>query len=151
MRLIQTLIDEHDRDDVVTIDLVSLVVTAGGVVSTHVTSERTANIAVEQTLAQEEYEELELVLVRLTFSAEPFFPDPQEIIVTVRAPADQEYPGLSEQIRERIVATSDREPIVAVNIVGSQQSPAEGSDELPSERVVGPTSVGPTVFSGAVS
>ena len=120
-------------------------------VSTHVSSERTANIAVEQTLAQEEYEELELVLVRLTFSAEPFFTDPQEVIVTVRAPGDQEYPGLSEQIRERIIATSDREPIVTVDIVGSQQSSAEGADESPSERFVGPTSIGPTAFSGSVS
>lgn len=89
--------------------------------------------------------------MQLTCSAEPIFPVAQQVIVTVRAPGDQEYPGLSEQIRERIVAASDREPIVTVDIVGSQQSSAEGADESPSERFVGPTSIGPTAFSGSVS
>lgn len=130
---------------VVAIVLIALFVTAGGVISTHVDSERATNVAVEETLAEDQYEQLELVRVQSKFSVEPFSSEAREVIITVRGPADQEYPDLSSDIRERIIAATDQEPIVQVEFVSSQRTPIETSDERTGEgdssSVFGPTRV----------
>lgn len=109
----------------VAVVLIALFVTAGVVVSTHVSFERSANIAVEETLSQEQYEDLELVRIQSGFDVQPFVWEPQEVTVTVRAPMDQRYPGLSRRIRQQIIAETNREPVVHVVFVGTQRSPSE--------------------------
>lgn len=51
-------------------------VTVGGVSSTNGDSEQAAAVAMEETLAEDQHEELELVKVLSKFSAEPFFSEP---------------------------------------------------------------------------
>lgn len=110
---------------VVGIVLLGLFVSAGGLISTHIGFERSANIAVEDTLAQEQYEDLELVRVQAGFNSGPVFSQPQEVTVTVRRPPDRSYSELSDRIRQRIITRTDREPIVQVEFMDSQRSPPE--------------------------
>lgn len=107
----------------VAVVLLVLFVTAGGLISTHIGFEQSANLAVEETLATDEYADLELVGVESGFNLGPFGTEAQEVTVTVRGQAGDEYPGLSAAIRERIVATTDREPTVHVEFVESQRAP----------------------------
>ncbi|SEP32115.1 hypothetical protein SAMN04487948_1506 [Halogranum amylolyticum] len=83
--------------------LVVLFATAGGVLSTHIGFERSANIAVEQTLAKDQYDELELEGVQAVFNPGPLFSESQEVTVTVRRPSNQNYAKLSGQLRQRII------------------------------------------------
>ncbi|MFC5367626.1 TIGR00341 family protein [Salinirubrum litoreum] len=103
------------------------VVLVGGLVSTHVTFEQSANAAVEETLAQEQYEDLELVRVQSAFNPGPLSGQPQEVTVTVRGPVGQTFPEVSDRIRDRLIAETDREPVVRVEFVTSQRSPPEHS------------------------
>jgi uncharacterized hydrophobic protein (TIGR00341 family) len=107
--------------------LLVLFVTAGGLITTHVAFERSANIAVEETLGQDEYDEIELVRVQSEFNARPYFAQPQEVTVVVRRQSDEGYPRLSDRIRKGLLSTTDRDPIVHVEFVESQRSPAEST------------------------
>lgn len=50
-------------------------------ISAHIASQQTPNIAVEEILEEGEYEELELKRVHSIFSAEPFVSEPREVII----------------------------------------------------------------------
>jgi uncharacterized hydrophobic protein (TIGR00341 family) len=112
---------------VVGVLLLCLFVTAGGLITTHVAFERSANIAVEQTLAEDEFDGVELVSVQSEFNARPYFSQPQEVTVVVRRQSDQRYPELSSRIRQGILSETDREPIVHVEFVESQRAPEESA------------------------
>jgi uncharacterized hydrophobic protein (TIGR00341 family) len=110
---------------VVAVVLLLLFVSAGGLISTHIAFERSANIAVEETLDHDQYEDLELVRVQSGFNVGPVASETQEVTVTVRSNAGGEYPGLSNQLRQQILAETDREPVVTVEFVESQRAPRE--------------------------
>jgi uncharacterized hydrophobic protein (TIGR00341 family) len=109
----------------VAIVLSILFITAGGVLSTHIGFERSANIAVEETLAQDQYDDLELVGIQAGFNPGPSFSQSQEVTVTVRRPSNQAYPDLSGKIRDQIIEKTDREPTVHVEFIESQRTPRE--------------------------
>ena len=109
---------------VVAVVLLVLFATAGGVITTHIQFERATNIAVEDTLAQEQYTNVELMSVQAPFNAGPIASQPQEITVTVRIPSDGQFPALSGNIRSQITAETTREPVVLVEFVRSQRTPA---------------------------
>lgn len=104
--------------------MVALFVTTGGLISTHIGFERSANIAVEETLEQDQYGNLELVKVQAGFNVEPFFVQPTGVTVTVPRPTDQQHPTLGSHSRQRIIARTDRTPIVRVEFVESQRAPS---------------------------
>ncbi len=109
----------------VAVVLLVLFVTAGGLISTHVAFEQTANVAVEETLEQNEYEDLELAGVQAEFHLGAPFSQPQEVTVTVRRSSDQSHPRLSDQIRQRLATQTDRKPTIRVVFIESQRSPNE--------------------------
>lgn len=117
--------------------LVVLFVTTGILISTHMDFERSANVAVEETLAQEGYDDLELVRVQAAFNLGPFSDQPQEVTVEIRRQSNEQFPRLSSAIREQIMAATDREPIVQVEFVESQRAPTDGGAEESSGDVVG--------------
>lgn len=106
----------------VAVVLLALFVVAGGAVSTHIAFERSANVAVEETLAQDRYEDLELVGVSAGFNPTPMFEERQEVTVTIRRPASESFPEVSNEIQDRLVEETGREPIVRVEFVESQRA-----------------------------
>lgn len=122
--------------------LLVVFVTTGALIATHIDFDRSANVAVEETLSQEEYAGLELVRVHTGFDLGPFSTRPQEVTVEVRRQSNAWYPELSSTIREQIEAATGREPIILVKFVESQRAPADGGTEQPSKDV-GETAVPP--------
>lgn len=117
---------------VVAVVLLAVFATTGGVLWTHISFNHAANTAVEETLSQDRYDELELVEVQAAFNPGPRFAESQQVTITVRRPADGDYPRLSERIRRRMTAETDREPTVIVEFVESQRTPAETETETAS-------------------
>ena len=105
--------------------VIALFASAGGLVWTHVSFEQSANIAVEETLAQERYDELELIGVNTAFSPALFSTQHQRITVTIRRPAGQPFPHISSEIRVRTRSATDRDPIVLVEFVESLRAGPE--------------------------
>jgi uncharacterized hydrophobic protein (TIGR00341 family) len=108
--------------------LAVLFVVAGGAVSTHIAFERSANLAVENTLDEGRYETLELVGVSAEFNQEYVFDGRQTVTVTVRRPAAEEFPELSRQVRQRIADRTGRNPVVVVEFVEGQRAPPSKRD-----------------------
>lgn len=102
--------------------LLVLFFVAGTAVTTHIAFERSANVAVEEALSQDQYKQLELVSVSASFNPEPISGSQQEVTITIRRPASKSYPDVSNAIRERLLSKTDRKPVVLVEFVESQQA-----------------------------
>lgn len=107
---------------VVAIALFILFVTAGGAVSTHVSFERSVNDAVDQTLNQQQYHELELMEVRTEFNAALLSNQSQKVTVVLNRPPDQNFPQVSKQLKNRISAKTGRDVTVSVEFVEHQNT-----------------------------
>ncbi|WP_458189849.1 TIGR00341 family protein [Haladaptatus sp. NG-WS-4] len=107
---------------VVALLLLLLFVTAGGAVSTHVAFERSVNVAVGETLGQQQYDELALLEVRTQFNDDMLSNRPQEVTVVVRRPPDKDFPRLDDQPKERISAKTGRKVTVSVEFIERQHT-----------------------------
>ncbi|WP_266083356.1 TIGR00341 family protein [Haladaptatus caseinilyticus] len=107
---------------VVAIALLVLFVTAGGAVSTHVGFEQSVNEVVGETLSHQQYQELTLMEVRAEFNQGILSNNPQEVTVVVKRPPGQNYPRVSEQLKNRISTKTGRQVTVSVEFVDRQQA-----------------------------
>jgi len=96
---------------------------AGTTIATHVGFEQAANDVVDDTLARDRYEALELVSVSADFGASPVpgrGGDPT-VTVVLRRPAGRSFPNLDRTIGTRIADETDREVTVVVEFVDVQR------------------------------
>ena len=81
------------------------------------TFEADASAEAERVLADETYDELELISLSVELDEEYPIQDPERVIVTVGAPPGETYPDLGTRLHERIDALSDEDVTVEVRYV----------------------------------
>ncbi|MFC4988796.1 TIGR00341 family protein [Saliphagus infecundisoli] len=98
--------------------VLSVVLLAGGaVLGQHVAFENEVHDEVRTVLADERYEDLEVVGVRVEFEDRGLLSETNEIAVSVSRPADRAYPDLAEAIDERVSERTGRDVAVTVEYV----------------------------------
>ncbi|WP_255169534.1 DUF389 domain-containing protein [Natrononativus amylolyticus] len=95
----------------------------------HLTFQNTAQAEIEAALEDPQYEELELVSVSSEYTSRGIFDDDQIVTVTVAKPADEEYHGLENDLRDRVVDETGEEVIVEVQFVDYLQSDGDRGEE----------------------
>jgi uncharacterized hydrophobic protein (TIGR00271 family) len=96
------------------------------------TSDQAIRDEVNTVLSDEEYANLTLIDVQITRQGGPLGSSPDQVIITVGRPADEEHPELANRIVERVRNTTEQDVTVQVQMVVVQT--ADGS----TERVVEP-------------
>lgn len=105
----------------------SLLVVLAGVgvaVGAQTTFQNDVTVAVNDVLAEDAYQGLELGQVRTEFVSIPTATDPT-VTVIVNRPADESYPDVAERLGRRIETTTDRSVQVRVEFVDQQRYPEQ--------------------------
>ena len=108
------------RSVLVGIVLLGILLPVGAAFAMQATFENGVNGAVEDVLAADRYEELELVSTRADFVFVPGS-DPPSVQVVVARPADRDYPTLAADLARAIHEETGREVAVHVEFVEGQQ------------------------------
>lgn len=119
-----------------TIILLSLLLlTSGAVLGQHIAFENEVNEEVRTGIADDQYDELEVVEVRAEFEDRGILTATNEVKVVVSRPADRAYPDLADHLDERVSDRTNREVFVTVEYVEQSSSRSEVDQSLRSEVV----------------
>lgn len=116
--------------------LVAAVTVSGGLFVAQASFEKDVNSAVDSTLDEEKYSELELIQTRADFVFVPGSPPP-DVRIVVQRPADEPYPQLATDLAGTIETTTGREVTVHVEFIDSQRSDTSADRHLPRPSPVG--------------
>jgi uncharacterized membrane protein len=99
------------------------------------TSDQTIRDEVNAVLSEEEYANLTLIDVEITREGGPLGSNPDQVIITVGRPTEEEHPELANRIVERVKNTTDQNVTVQVQMVLVQT--AGGSSDRVAESDTG--------------
>lgn len=114
--------------------LVSTFVVAGGLVAAEVSFTNGVNTAVEDVIQNDQYEDLELTSVQTEVQLARHLGETPEITIVLNRPADEPYPGLADEFKQRIVDETDRDIDVSVQFNDVQTTSSSRNERVSEQR-----------------
>ncbi|MDS0292724.1 DUF389 domain-containing protein [Halogeometricum luteum] len=115
----------------VVVGFVAVTAATGAATYSHLTFEQDVNAGVQTTLAQEEYEGLELVGVGAQYDDPGVFASPESVTVTVVSDADTTHPDLATDMQGRVQDATGQNVAVEVHTQDYQRASAEADSSTP--------------------
>jgi len=115
-------VDGFDRGLAAIGVLLVVLVVSGGVIASEVHFDTQVNGEIERTLSEEQFSDLELVSVQTEFSDAGLTEEDRRISIVINRPADTGFPGLVEQLDDRISERTGTDVIVEIEYLEKESS-----------------------------